>query len=54
MLSGGLGDAVQEDLWGAEVVGTVGQWADSGAWDYFVKHGLTHRVRNSALSASIM
>lgn len=39
---------------GVEVVATIGQWADSGAWDYFVKHGLTHRVRNGALSASVM
>lgn len=37
----GIGRCCTRGFAGAEVVGTVGQWADSGAWDYFVKHG-TH------------
>lgn len=27
----------------SSTVGTVGQWADSGGWDYFVKHELAHK-----------
>lgn len=49
---GGIGRCCTRGFVGVEVVGTVGQWADSGAWDYFVKHTLTHRVKNGALSAS--
>lgn len=42
----GIGRCCTRGFAWVEVVATVGQWADSGAWDYFVKYGLTHSVRN--------
>lgn len=34
----GIGRCGTRGFAGVEVVATVGQWADSGAWDYFVEH----------------
>lgn len=44
MLPKGIGRCCTRGFAGVEGEATVGQWAESGAWDYFVKRGLAQRV----------